>query len=253
MIPFAGFWSKDAILLAVAEKSSPGLMDPIYEFFFWTTLLGILLMDLYTFRPFFITFYGEEKIPEEAGSHAHESPYSMTVPLMILALGSLIVGALLAETHGLSDLLARTPSLVFLGGQAYDVAAAEKLHTSIFYESSGFVLIGLLLTALLYTGPRRWIVDKITAALDSVGLYQLSYRKFFFDPLYFALVVWPLEIFARFCAWFDSNVIDLLVDFIGFLPKLISACLRPLQGGLIQFYALAMVLGILVLMIVLLM
>ena len=98
-----------------------------------------------------MTFYGEEKIPEEAGSHAHESPYSMTVPLVILALGSLIVGALLEWSHGLDDLLARTPSLVFLSGHAYDAAAAEKLHISIAMKSTVLVLIGLLFTALLYT------------------------------------------------------------------------------------------------------
>ncbi|MGD0518539.1 MAG: NADH-quinone oxidoreductase subunit L, partial [Thermoguttaceae bacterium] len=83
--PFAGFWSKDAILLALAEKSPPGMVDPVYQFFFWTTLLGILLMVVYTFRPFIITFYGKEKVPEEAGSHAHESSPSMAAPMIILA------------------------------------------------------------------------------------------------------------------------------------------------------------------------
>jgi NADH-quinone oxidoreductase subunit L len=251
MIPFAGFWSKDAILLAVADKSSPGLIDPIYEVFFWTTLLGILLMDIYTFRPFFITFYGKEKIPEQAGSHAHESPYTMTVPLMLLALGSLAVGAWLEWSHDLSNLLALTPSLAFLGNAAH-TAAQEEMHSSIAIWSSVLTLTGILTTAMLYIGSRRRMVDKITTGLDLVGLYRLSYGKFFFDPLYFALIVWPLEMFARFCAWFDRNAIDFLVDFIGYLPKLIGALLRPLQGGLIQFYALAMILGVLVLMIMLL-
>ena len=106
MVPFAGFWSKDAILAAMAEKSASGTVSPVYEFFFWTTLLGILLMNLYTFRPFFKTFYGEEKIPKEAGSHAHESPWSMAVPLLILAIGSAVVGAWLEWSHLLTDLLA---------------------------------------------------------------------------------------------------------------------------------------------------
>lgn len=52
--------------------------------------------------------------------------------------------------------------------------------------------------------------------------------------------------------WFDRNIIDYLVDIVGFLPKLLGSILRPLQGGLIQFYALVMILGVLVLMIVLL-
>jgi NADH-quinone oxidoreductase subunit L len=249
--PFAGFWSKDAILLALAEKSPPGMIDPIYEIFFWTTLLGILLMVVYTFRPFIITFYGKETLPEEAGAHAHESSPSMALPMVILAMGSLIVGAWLEWSHGLSDMLARTPSLAFLGNEVH-TAAREELHNSIAVKSMVLVLSGLLFTTLLYIGRRR-MVEKITAAFDLVGLYRLSYGKFFFDPLYHALIVLPLEIFARFCAWFDRNVIDLIVDIIGFLPKLIGLLLRPLQGGLIQFYALAMVLGVLVLMILLLM
>jgi NADH-quinone oxidoreductase subunit L len=249
--PFAGFWSKDAILLALAEKSQPGMIDPVYQFFFWTTLLGILLMVVYTFRPFIITFYGKEKVPEEVGAHAHESSPSMAAPMIILAIGSLIVGAWLEWSHVLSDMLARTPSLAFLGNEVHN-AAREELHNSIGVKSMVLVLSGLLFTTLLYIG-RRLMVEKITSALDLVGLYRLSYGKFFFDPLYFVLVVRPLEVFARFCAWFDHNIIDLTVDIIGFLPKLIGLLLRPLQGGLIQFYALAMVLGVLVLMIVLLM
>jgi NADH-quinone oxidoreductase subunit L len=250
LFPFAGFWSKDAILLAVAEKSPH---DLVYAIFFWTTLLGILLIDIYTFRPFFITFYGEEKLPEEAGSHAHESSLSMTVPLIILAFGALVVGACLEWTHGLSDMLRNAPSLAFLSGEAYNVAARETLHAYIAVCSSILVVAGLLFTALLYLGPRQWLVDRMTAILDMIGLYRLSYGKFFFDQIYYAFVVWPLETLARLCAWFDRNVIDGLVNLCGFVPKLIGAALRPLQGGLIQFYALGMILGVLALIIVLLM
>src|SRR3989304_5348723 len=157
LFPFAGFWSKDAILLAVADKSSEAM---VYEIFYWTTLLGILLIDLYTFRPFFITFYGAERLPEEAGSHAHESPPSMTAPLAILAFGSLIVGAWLEVTGVLSDLLARTPSLAFLGGRIIHTASREALHVSIAVYSTFLVVIGLLLTAVLYLG-RRQIVKQL--------------------------------------------------------------------------------------------
>jgi NADH-quinone oxidoreductase subunit L len=248
LVPFAGFWSKDAILLAVSEKSPQAL---VYAVFYWTTLLGILLMALYMFRPYFITFFGREKLPEEAGAHAHESPRSMTVPLMILALGCLVVGAWLEWSHLLGDLLATTPSLAYLGTEAHS-AAREELHWSIAWKSTILVVIGVSFTGLLYLGSRK-IVDWVTAVLDLVGLYRLSYGKFFFDPLYYAFVVWPLEIFARLCAWFDRWVIDGLVDFCGFVPVWFGALLRPLQGGLIQFYALAMIFGVLVLMIVLLM
>ena len=89
--------------------------------------------------------------------------------------------------------------------------------------------------------------------MNVFGPVQLSYGKFFFDPIYTLLVVWPLLGVARLAAWFDRYVIDGLVDLCGRLPALLGACLRPVQNGLIQFYALAMVLGLLVLMGVLLM
>jgi NADH-quinone oxidoreductase subunit L len=248
--PFAGFWSKDAVLLALAEKSSFGTIDPVYQIFFWTTLFAIPLMAVYTFRPFVIAFYGKEKLPEEAGSHAHESPPSMTGPLIILALGSLLIGAWLEWSHVLSDMLARTPSLAFLGNEV-NAVAREELRDSIAVKGMILTLIGLIFTVMLYMGKRK-TVEKITATLDLAGLYRLSRGKFFFDPLYSAIVVRPLEIFAGFSAWFDKNVIDALVNAIGSVPKSFGSLLRPLQNGLIQFYALAMVLAVLILIIAML-
>ena len=112
VFPFAGFWSKDAILTAVWQRAEPG--GGIFEDWLATALLGVLLIDVYMFRPFFLTFYGPEQIPPEAGDHAHESPGAMTVPLVVLAFGSLIVGAYFEWTHGFAHFLAATPSLAYL-------------------------------------------------------------------------------------------------------------------------------------------
>jgi len=90
-------------------------------------------------------------------------------------------------------------------------------------------------------------LDLLTDAMDSLGLYGLSRGKFFLDPIYNILIVLPLKGIARLCAWFDRTVIDGLVDLCGVVLKVFGAFLRPLQNGLVQFYALAMVLGLLVL------
>ncbi len=66
---------------------------PIYQGLYIAGLFTALLTAFYTFRAFFLTFYGEERIPPEAGHHAHESPPVMTVPLVILAVCALGVGA----------------------------------------------------------------------------------------------------------------------------------------------------------------
>src|SRR5262249_5830765 len=77
--------------------------------------------------------------------------------------------------------------------------------------------------------------------------YRLSRDKFYFDELYAALVVWPLRIIAAILYWIDRWVVDGLVNLSGRIPLAVGFLMRPLQMGLVQFYALAMVLGMLIL------
>ncbi len=107
--PFAGFWSKDAILAAVAEKA--GQSDPpgLYAALYWVGLLTAFLTAAYAFRALFLTFYGPERIPAAAGPHAHESPPSMTGPMLLLALGALGVGAYFQATGDFLDRAASWP------------------------------------------------------------------------------------------------------------------------------------------------
>jgi len=77
-------------------------------------------------------------------------------------------------------------------------------------------------------------------------------NKFYFDEVYRRLVVRPLELLAQIAAWLDEWLIDGLVDLVGRTPKEFGALVRPLQGGLVQFYAVAMVVGLVVLLGVLL-
>ena len=78
-------------------------------------------------------------------------------------------------------------------------------------------------------------------------LYELSYGKFFIDQIYQVLIVWPLRVLATISYWVDRYVIDGLVNFVGAIPGVCGAVLRSLQNGMVQFYALAMMLGLLVL------
>jgi NADH-quinone oxidoreductase subunit L len=77
--------------------------------------------------------------------------------------------------------------------------------------------------------------------------YRLSRDKFYFDEIYAALIVWPLRIVAAICSWFDRWIIDGLVDLMGRVPAAAGYVMRSMQMGLVQFYALAMVLGMLIL------
>ncbi|HEY1190577.1 MAG TPA: NADH-quinone oxidoreductase subunit L, partial [Gemmata sp.] len=109
----SGFWSKDLILeslISASETESPYTAG--YFALFIVAGFTAFLTAFYTFRAYFLTFWGPEKIPHEAGHHAHESPPSMTLPLMVLALGALAVGAVVEPfTHWFSDFVGGASSI----------------------------------------------------------------------------------------------------------------------------------------------
>jgi NADH-quinone oxidoreductase subunit L len=244
--PLSGFWSKDAILAAVQSRTGELDGSGIYEFLLLSMLLGVFLGGFYVFRPFFLVFHGPERIPDEAGQHMHESPGTMTAPLLILAFGAAVVGAYFEWKHGFANFLAATPSLDYLSTHVHAKAVSPVATESFF----GLSAVGLTLTVLsiaaaafVYLG-RREKAAKLARAMNIFGLYSLSLAKFFFDPLYAALVVRPMLLLARAAAWFD-RMIDFSVDFVGRVPSLLGGMLRPAQNGLIPFYALVMALGVL--------
>jgi len=100
----SGFWSKDEIL-DVAFEASHGVYGSTYMVLFLAGLITAGLTAFYTFRAYFLTFWGEVRIPEEAGHHAHESPPVMTIPLQILAVFAVGVGFIVAVTHVFDHIL----------------------------------------------------------------------------------------------------------------------------------------------------
>jgi NADH-quinone oxidoreductase subunit L len=243
VIPFAGFWSKDAIIAAAHERAHD---EPLFSVLYWGALFIAFLTSVYTFRAFFLTFYGPERLPHEAGHHAHESPASMTVPLTILAICALVVGAYFEWTGGFARFIAYTPSL------AYEVVPKNT-------ESGSQVLVGAIstlvavsgigLAAFLYLGDSGQVV-LLTRVL--MPFYWLSHGKLFFDQIYNLLFVRPLWRLARLSYWVDRVLIDGAVNLVGEIPPKLAAGLRPLQSGMVQFYALAMVWGVVVLIFTLL-
>jgi NADH-quinone oxidoreductase subunit L len=234
-------------LLAVQHRVGQGDVGEMYETLLGTAMLGILLIDFYMFRPFLLTFYGPERIPAEAGAHAHESPGTMTVPLMVLAFGATVVGAYFEATHGFAQFLAATPSLAYLPAEAQLATTEATEHFRMGVTSTVITVVGIAAAAVIYLGTRSGAA-RLARLMNVFGLYSLSYGKFFFDPLYTLLVVWPVLGIARLAALFDEYVIDALVDFCGRLPKLAGEALRPAQNGLVQFYALMMMIGLFVLL-----
>jgi len=246
VFPFAGFWSKDAIIASAGERGDAGSM--LYTVLFWASLFTAFLTALYTFRGLFLTFYGRQRIAPEAGHHAHESPSVMTLPLAILAFCALLAGAVF-DWHGMfAKFLGHTPSLAYSLVEA-TAPHGEHSHLGLAVLSTFVALSGVGLAAYLYLGDRK-AVEGLTTWLSSpfgLKLYQLSYGKFFIDEIYQWTIVRPLLLLGNVFSWLDRTLVDGLVNVAGGLPPRVGALLRPLQMGLVPFYALVMMLGTLVL------
>lgn len=241
---FAGFWSKDEILASVLAASHEGRPNAwLYMVLFISALVTAGLTAFYTFRAYIMTFWGEEKIPHEAGHHAHESPLVMCVPLIILAIGAALVGFINAEplTHWLSHYLGHVGSLA---------------HTGEVEVSKPLVMGSSILVALAGIGFAWFVYAKQPGLAGKLAdrfqwLYQQSLNKFHFDELYSFFIVKPILLLATLSRLFDAHVVDRLVDLIGQLPRGAGILLRPIQNGLTQFYGLAMALGLAVLLVAL--
>ena len=232
--PLAGFWSKDEIL---GVTLGAGNFNGIYTILFLSALVTAGLTAFYTFRAYFLTFWGPERMPPEAGEHAHESPPFMTIPLKILAVGAAGVGFLLWPFTSLMR--------SWTGGiEEPHVSHALLLTASIAVVGAGIGMAWLM----YYRNPGmagRW-------ASHLQALYQMSLNKLHLDEIYYAFVVAPLSGLAVVCKFLDLQVLDSIVDHLGQIPAFIGQIFRPIQNGLVQFYALAMALGLTVFLIALL-
>ncbi len=237
----SGFWSKDQILDVLFEAGEHGAMyRGLYWFVFAVAVLTAGLTAFYTFRAYFLTFWGEEKIPHEAGHHAHESPWIMLGPLVVLAVGAGAAGAIVEPfTHGFSEFLGKSPTVRLAVSQAFPNATeVPHPHFNWLIAGIGTVAAGLGL-GLAWTMYRTG-TETVPASLR--GIWRVSADKLYVDEIYAAMFVKPAEIFAVICRYFDG-FLDGLARLGSAVPRASGAVLRPLQNGLVQFYALGMVLG----------
>jgi proton-translocating NADH-quinone oxidoreductase chain L len=238
----SGFWSKDQVLDSLYLAGKAGGPDAgVYWFVLAIALLTAGLTAFYTFRAYFLTFWGELRTPPEAGDHPHESPWGMLAPLVVLAAGSLFAGILVEPfNHAFSGLLNRTPSLLLANELAGELGAPPEPHFNWTIAALGtaVALGGLAVVAWLYRrgGPER-VHPRLTR------YHRLAQEKLYVDEVYDAAVVKPAEVLATGSRQFDWFVGG-LTRLVASVPAFLGAALRPLQNGLVQFYALGMVLGL---------
>jgi len=237
VIPFAGFFSKDEILFQAWLRGGPLL---------WCAgILGAFLTAFYMFRLYFLTFHGSPRFSEEVKHHIHESPDSMTIPLMILAVLSTVGGFLQIPLVQGGEILDRFLEPVFADALAL-VPPAHAGHTPmaevwLMAISLAVALVGILVAYRFYvTSPEtpRRLAERVR------GLYRLVFNKYWVDEAYDATVVQPIyRGSVRLWEDFDAAVIDGAVNGVGKQIERGSALLRSAQVGYVQVYALVLTLG----------
>ena len=227
---------------STAEKVGLDALDhpSTWRLLFWMSLLTAGLTAFYTFRAVFMTFTGPVRVPKEAGHHAHESPPAMTTPLLVLAVLSALAGLVLFVTNALSNFLAATPSLT--APAVARTAVPHVFHWDIAIQGTLAAAIGIAVAAIGHLG-RRSDSPQLERYLGPLG--TLFANKFYFDQIYAALIVKPLEALAMLTAFFDRAIVDGTVDAIGQVPLAWGSAIRRMQSGLVQRYALAGVVGVL--------
>jgi NADH-quinone oxidoreductase subunit L len=241
--PFAGFFSKDSILLSDYLSEHGGRI--LYAF----GLLTALLTSFYMFRLIFLTFFGKPRYDEKK-IHPHESPKSMLIPLVILALLSIIGGWVAAPAFwGAPDYFAKFLEPVFAQGSVGNAEAAEATAHAL--ETP--LAIVAVVTALLGFAIAFWLYLKQPGKPEQLaksmrGIYNTLLNKYYVDEIYAALVVNPLLWLSTNVLWqtVDARTIDGTVNGIAEGLTGIGDGVRHTQSGNTRSYAVWVVIGALV-------
>jgi NADH-quinone oxidoreductase subunit L len=228
--PLAGFFSKDEILGAVFHG---------HRYLLWAMLLlGAFMTAFYTFRLVFLAFFGGPRMPKEVAHHIHESPAVMTIPLIVLAVLTVVAG-----------LAVGIPSSQ---GTAFAHFLAPVLPLEESEHSAGVAFSLLVLSALVAIAgvALAWMVyGRIPVRAASIGvarnpLHKILIDKYYVDEIYDALFVKPIYQLSLWLARvFDPRVIDGLVNGVATTVASWSRGLRRVQTGFVMNYALGVLLG----------
>jgi NADH-quinone oxidoreductase subunit L len=254
--PLAGFFSKDEIL---GEAFKNG--------FLWVWAIGILVAVMtafYMFRLIGLTFWGKSRVDPAVEPKIHESPRTMTTPLVLLAIPSVVLGIVLSwpgpplgPLFGINDkqgLLASYLEPIFhpvgagvIAEPSFAIGGIDGLLLviSIAVAFAGMLsawrLFGVEIGPLNGTG-RPSVVQALTKRM--AFLYRASANKWWFDDINNLLFVVIGGRFANALAWFDANVVDGIVNGIGAVVRRSGTDLARVQTGRVQNYALGIALGL---------
>ena len=243
----SGFFSKDLLIEAIKESHWHG-QGAIYWISYLSVLLGVFVTALYSFRLFFLVFHGDERMDAETKSHLHETSWVITVPLILLAIPSAIIGwftvkdVLFANYFGESIVVLPAHDVLAHIGESFHGSLALLQHawqTPVFWLAAA----GAFTAWFLYL-KRPDIPVAIKSKLS--GLYTLLDRKYYFDDLYIkGFASWGRSFGSFLWEKGDVLVIDgILVDGTARTVGKLAGVMRQLQTGYLYTYAFAMIIGL---------
>ena len=250
--PFAGFFSKDTIIEAVHASQLPGS-----GFALFAVTIGVFITALYSFRMLFIVFHGKPRMSEDELAHAKESPWVITLPLVVLAVPSVIFGAIFAvpmlygEFYDQSILvLPQHDTLAHVGaglaGQGGEISAWKMVLHGFITLPFWLAVAGIFVAWLLYIHRPEW-----PALIQSRFklLWQILDRKYGFDEFNEIVIASGTRGLGNMLWKFmDMYVIDgLVVNGLANSVRRVSARIRVIQSGFVYHYAFTMIIGMLLL------
>jgi len=226
---FSGFYSKDAIIAAVHASTLPGA-----TFAYWMVLAGVLVTAFYSFRLLFLTFHGKSRMDKHTEEHVKESPSVVTVPLILLAIPSVIAGYFIGSI-ALGDYFANS------------IFVSEQHHAIVVQPVVYLAALGVFLAWLFYIAKPELpelLKDKFSA------VHKILYNKYGIDELYQMLFATGARKVGAFCDSFgDRLLIDgLLVNGSAKLVNWFSSKVRGIQTGHLYDYAFVMIIGLMILL-----
>ena len=244
---FSGFFSKDEILWWTFASTRGSKV-------IWVIVVVAAFMTaFYMFRCLYMTFYGEQKTNPKAKDHVHESPWVITLPLVVLA-GLATVGGLIGIPHAIDIAHVGNKLNAFLAPvfhhsqELYKIEAHGSASTEIILMvfSVAVALAGIGLATVMYMKDPS-LPGKFTAKFST--LHRAVFNKWYVDEIYDTLFVNSTKKLGIFC-WkgFDVKVVDGIVNGVAKLVGALSSVLRYTQSGLFTNYALTMVLGTVVML-----
>jgi NADH-quinone oxidoreductase subunit L len=247
----SGFFSKDLLIEAVRESHWHG-QGAVYWIAYLSVLLGVFVTALYSFRMFFLVFHGEERMSEAEKSHLHETPAVVTVPLILLAIPSAVIGwftagpVLFGDYFGDAIYVSSAHDVLAHMGEAWHGSLGLLTHavvTPVFWLAAA----GVFVAWFLYL-KRPDIPDAIQQKAQ--GLYNLLDRKYYFDDLYIKGFAAGGRGIGHFL-WQkgDQLIIDgFLVNGTAKAVGRLAGVMRHIQTGYLYTYAFAMIIGLTVLL-----